>query len=77
MNRRRFLRSLGLGAAALASAPLLATLPAAPVMPLATPDISIRFVRLFDASTMQVSRMDVLYGVGYLRSDFVGRGITA
>lgn len=76
MNRRQFLRAFGIGAGALAAAPLLPALPApAPAAlkfhpnafqfvfdpPLGT---SLRFIQHFDPiAAREVHRMDVLFGV--------------
>lgn len=76
MNRRQFLRALGIGAGALAVAPLLPALPA-PAPPalafhpkafqfLMDPQtgVSLRFIQQFDAlAAREVQRMDVLFGV--------------
>lgn len=64
MNRRTFLRRLGAASVGVASAPLLALLPAP--KPLQTP--SIRYIQNYDVPTDTfVSRIDVLYGYGSLR----------
>ncbi len=60
LSRRGFLRALGIGAGAVALAPVL---PFAPSLPVAPPSPSIRFVQNYVATTDTfVSRMDVLYG---------------
>jgi hypothetical protein len=74
MNRRRFLRLLGAGAAGLAVAPLLPLV--APERPKLTVNKlpSIRYIQSYDARTDSwVNRMDVLYGFAELRPSLACR----
>lgn len=63
MNRRTFLRALGIGAGAVAAAPLLSLVP----MP-KPPGLSVRLVKQWVA-TGDVARYDVLYGFATLRPE--------
>lgn len=72
MNRRAFLRALGLGAGAVVAAPVLQFIP----VPKPKPEgVSIRFIRQYKVSG-DVSRMDVLYGFGTLRPELAARRYT-
>lgn len=71
MKRRAFLRLLGGGAAALATAPLLPFV-AAP-KPKTAP--TMRFVRSFEVQATMPARVDVLYGFSQLRPEYICRVI--
>lgn len=66
MNRRGFLRSVALGASAVAAAPLLNLIPP-PAPPLV--GISMRFIREFEIQSEPISRLDILYGMSVMRPD--------
>lgn len=73
VNRRGFLRRLGLAVAGYALSRQLGGLLPAPPHLITVDDpnagISVRFVRQFDGD-QQVCRFDVLYGFGVVRRDF-------
>ena len=69
MNRRRFLRSVALGASAVVAAPLLPFVPPPP----ANLGISIRFIRQFEIQPDTVPRLDILYGMSVLNPEFACR----
>lgn len=76
MNRRAFIRLLGVGAAGLAVAPLLPV--AAPAVVAPALSTSQRFIQHYDVSTdLMVSRMDVLYGYGTLHPNYGIRVVSA
>lgn len=68
MNRRRFLKALGIGVGAVALAPVLPLVPAVP-----PPLRGDWFAATKDVPVQRVPRMDILYGYAVLRPELACR----